>query len=51
MLFQHFLWQGHCAWIKKIEFKDPLVLAAKKSHFIVNNALYKQSNGIGVGFP
>ena len=37
--------------LKKSEFKDFLSLATEVSHFIFNNILYKQIDGVAMGSP
>ena len=36
---------------KKIEFKDPLVLPTKESHFLANSTLHKKSEAVGMRIP
>ena len=37
--------------LKKSEFKDLLSSATKELHFIFNNILYKQTDGVPMGSP
>ena len=37
--------------LNKTEFKELLPLATKDSHFIFNGTLYKQIDGVAMGFP